>query len=598
MLKVFGILIFAPFTAAAMTVSLDASVPSPEPLGKLVHFTATVAGADTQSVRYRFRVRTRGFGERRERVDAPYRTIVDFGPNSALDWTTIEREGEVAIEVTARNTATGDTASDEMRFGFTPLAADQPVVTATAHPLVFLYSAPPCPAHARMRVRFAGADGGAATFTPYHACNGRHTMNFYLAGMRSAAAYTARQTVELRGASTDGPDVAFTTGMAAIQAPAAVPLSTPPPTVGGVLLHGIVNSNTIATDLNGNLIWYGPPGLTFLTRANPGGTFLSIFEDGAQDSSHQFVREFDLAGVTVAETNAGRVNEQLVAMGHHPITSFHHEAIRMPNGDYLLLAGNERVLTGVQGPGPIDILGDAILVLDRNLQVRWFWDAFDYLDPSRAAILGETCAYPATVACSAFYQGQSANDWLHGNSLQRTPGGDILYSIRHQDWIVKIDYRDGAGAGRILWRLGAGGDFQISGGGDHPWFSHQHEPSFLADNSTLLVFDNGNTRITKNPGETTSRGQVLKIDEQARTATVQMNADLKQSSAALGIAQLLFNGHYHFDAGFIYDPANSNARFTQAIETDAAGNIVWIMQVAAQEYRSFRMRDLYSPPRQ
>jgi arylsulfate sulfotransferase len=585
------------YATAAMSVSVAPSVPSPQPLGTLVRFTATVSGADAGGLRYRFRVREQAFGGPRRHLEAPFRTVVDFGPNAKLDWTTIAREGGVEMEVAVRNAATGEMATDRVEYTFTSRAQTDPVAAATAHPLVFLYSAPVCPDGARMRVRFSTADGPVTT-TPFQPCNGRHTMNFYLAGMRPSTTYTAMHTIQFAASATDGPAVTFTTGAAGFQAPAASPISTPLPTVDTVMLHGAVNSNTFATDLNGNLLWYGPAGMTFLTRAVAGGTFLSLFEDGAQDTAHQFLREFDLAGVTVAETNAARINEQLAAIGRHPITSFHHEAIRLANGDYLVLAGSERTLTGVQGTGAVDVLGDIILVLDANLQVRWFWDAFDFLDPHRAAVLQETCAYPATVACSAFYNGKSANDWLHGNSLDLTPDGDILYSIRHQDWVVKIDYRNGAGTGRILWRLGAGGDFQISGGGSHPWFSHQHDPHFLSDNTTLIVFDNGNTRIAQNPGEKSSRGQVLKIDEKAHTATVVMNADLKQNSAALGTAELLDNGNYYFDAGFIADPANPAGRFTQLLETDAAGNLVWGMQVAAQEYRSYRMRDLYTPPGQ
>jgi len=583
------------YAMAAMTVSLNPSVPSPQPLGTLVHWTATASGASAGVLRYRFRVREQGFGGTRHHLEEPFRTVVDFGPNANLDWTTIAQEGEVLVEAAVRNVATGETATTEIPYTFTRLAQTGPVATATAHPLVFIYSAPPCPMGARMRVRFSTA-GGPATVTPLAPCNGRHTMNFYLAGMRPATAYTAIHTIQFATSSTDGSPVTFTTGVSTFQSPSASPISTPLPAGGGIVLHGAVNSNTFATDLNGNLLWYGPSGLTFLTRAVPGGTFLSIFEDGALDQSHQFFREFDLAGVTVAETNAARINEQLAAIGRHPMTSFHHDAIRLANGNYLVMAGSERTLTNVQGTGPVDVLGDIILVLDPNLQVRWFWDAFDYLDPHRQAILKETCAYPATVACSAFYNGKSANDWLHGNGLQLTPDGDILYSVRHQDWIVKIDYRDGAGTGRILWRLGAGGDFTISGGGAHPWFSHQHDPHFLSDNTTLVLFDNGNTRIAQNPDEKDSRGQVLKIDEKAHTATVLMNADLKQNSAALGTAELLDNGDYYFDAGFIQDPSNPAGRFTQLLETDPSGNLVWGMQVAAQEYRSYRMKDLYTPP--
>ena len=32
------------------------------------------------------------------------------------------------------------------------------------------------------------------------------------------------------------------------------------------------------------------------------------------------------------------------------------------------------------------------------------------------------------------------------------------------------------------------------------------------------------------------------------------------------------------------------------MEVDAAGNIVYALHTAAPEYRSYRMRDMYSPP--
>ena len=185
----------------------------------------------------------------------------------------------------------------------------------------------------------------------------------------------------------------------------------------------------------------------------------------------------------------------------HSINCFHHEAVKLPNGNYLVLAGSERILTGVQGPGPVDVLGDTILVLDPNLQLLWAWDAFDHLDPHRAAILGETCTCPGTPDCSAFYLATTANDWLHGNALQLLADGNILYSSRHQDWVMKIDYRNGAGTGNILWRMGVDGDFQIQSSDPYPWFSHQHDPNFLADGQTMLVFDNGDTRISEIPGE-------------------------------------------------------------------------------------------------
>jgi hypothetical protein len=391
-----------------------------------------------------------------------------------------------------------------------------------------------------------------------------------------------------------GPALPLTTSSLPINAP---PIVAPPTALDSsdILLHSIINANPIATDMVGNIVWYAPFALTLLTRPAPGGEFLGINEDGTKDPSQQIFLKFDLSGATLAETNAARVGEQLIAIGMHPINSFHHEAIQLPDGKYLVMAGSERILTDVQGPGPVDVLGDTILVLDRNLQLVWAWDAFDHLDPHRQAILGETCAYPATAACSNFYQAMSANDWLHGNALQLAPDGNILYSIRAQDWVVKIDYRNGSGTGNILWRMGVGGDFQINSSDAYPWFSHQHDPNFLADGQTMLVFDNGNTRIMSNPTEN-SRAQVYRVDEQNLAVTPVINTDLGVNSAALGTAELLPDGTYHFNAGFFPDPNAPQTRITQLYDLDSSGAIGSTTRVYAQEYRNFRLTDLYTPP--
>src|SRR5262249_23542339 len=156
-----------------------------------------------------------------------------------------------------------------------------------------------------------------------------------------------------------------------------------------------------------------------------------------------------------------------------------------PDGRILALAASERILTDVQGPGDVDVLGDTIVVLDANLQLLWAWDTFDHLDTHRVALQGETCVQAAN-GCDTFYLAPTANDWTHGNSLQLTPDGNILYSSRHQDWVIKIDYRNGEGNGDILWRLGKDGDFQMLSDDPSPWFSHQHDASIGEDGTVLL----------------------------------------------------------------------------------------------------------------
>jgi len=147
----------------------------------------------------------------------------------------------------------------------------------------------------------------------------------------------------------------------------------------------------VATDLAGNLVWYYPGSLFRAdARREAGGLFLGLTESPTEDQSHQILREFDLAGNTTLETNAEEINQQLAALGARQISGFHHEARRLPNGRIMLLADVEQVLINMQGPGAVDVLGDMIIVLDRNLQVVWTWDAFDHLNVRpRAATLGE-----------------------------------------------------------------------------------------------------------------------------------------------------------------------------------------------------------------
>ena len=108
-----------------------------------------------------------------------------------------------------------------------------------------------------------------------------------------------------------------------------------------------------------------------------------------------------------------------------------------------------------------------------------------------------------------------------------------------------------------------------------------------------MVFDNGNTRWSET-GEARSRGQAIHLDEVNHTATLRLNADLGVLAAAVGSAQRLVNGNYHFEAGFVIQPDNSLSAF--AIEVDRAGKIVYELENTGLVYRSFRMTDLYTAP--
>lgn len=585
--KFWVLLTSAAMSASAMSVTLSPSTASPATTGSIVTWSASVSDAQDGTLWYRYRVRQFG---------GDYHMIRDFGPVQNLDWAATDHEGTYELEVTVMNRTTGESVTTSQLYQVQSAVTDTPVVNPTSNPLVFRYSAPPCAAGNRMRVQFQSGTGPVQN-TPFKACTGDTSMNFFIAGLQANSSYNAWQIVDTGSAFQNGPVIPFQTRDSG--APSTLPATTvfynPPNTVAPGLLLGCSLNGPRATDLAGNLVWYiNEPDITYLTSMDANGAFWGIVENSSRNSSYQVIRKIDLTGRTLLETNAARVSDQLVAIGHRPIGAFHHDARTLPDGRIAALASVEQILAGVQGPDPVDILGDMIVVFDRELNVVWAWDSFDHLDVTRAAILGENCT-SNNGACPPFYLAPITNDWTHGNSIKQTPDGNILYSARHQDMLYKINYNNGGGDGSIIWRLGNGGDFTMNSADVYPWFSHQHDAAILfSDPTQLLVFDNGNTRV-KTIGSGHSRGQALRIDEQNRTVTPILNVDLLVYSAALGTAQILPDGNYNFDAGYQLD----NGFFgtgAYSFEVLPSGAIIYAAHVNDLVYRWIRIADMYTVP--
>ncbi len=562
----------------AIGAALDASPTGPAAVGTMVRWIAQVTeGSD--DLWYRFRVREPGGG---------VRMIRDFGPIDTLDWTSLD-EGVYELELTVRDRISLKVATAVSSLELVSRVAAVPAVGSTSHPLVFLFSSPPCEV-GRARVRFESA-GGPVQHTPYKPCAAGQSLNFYLAGLAPNTSHLANLEVEEGRNSSVGPAVAFATGDASYDIPLpAVVQAAATPGLQGILLQTPLFLPPVATDLDGTLLWSGPRDLFILTRPEEGGTFFGLVESRV-DPARDAVRKFDLVGMTVLETNAARVGEQLVAMGKRSITGFHHEARTISGGKIAVLAGVEQILTGVQGPGPVDVLADMIVVLDADLQVVWSWDAFDHLDVTRRALLEQEC--PRDPGCSPYYLAAEANDWTHANSVAETPDGALILSVRHQDWILKIDYSGGEGNGDVIWRLGKDGDFTFDSADPYPWFSHQHDASYEpGSRSTIALFDNGNMRKGLYP-QAASRGQVLEVDEANRTVRFALNAELGVFSPALGSAQKLADGQYQFGAGFVPDPLGLFGAAGYSLGVAPSGDVFSSIKILTPVYRSFRVVDLY-----
>lgn len=604
-----GLLLLSAISCAAapFSVRLLASAPSPQPVGVKVGLQPSVDAAPKGLAVYRYSVSVNG---------GPFRIIRDYSQEQTFVWSPELHEHAATVRVDVRINETKDVASGDLSYRIVSrIKGSTPLITPTSHPLIALFSAPPCAEGRKFQVAYRREGEETLSRTPAQPCHPSLTNNVYVAGMRADADYRMRPEVVSGAAVQSGAWMPFHTGVLDGNFP---PVSVVVPRSAGstisepIIVHSAASVSSgkrpFATDLDGNIVWYLPE-TDFLTRLSGGGR-LMVLADGPNTVNNirrnQVVREYDIAGDVIRETNIGRVAEQMERFGIHSdcrtggkecVSGFHHEALRLPNGHVLAIAGLERMMpAGTQGSKePVDVLGDVVVDLDEELQLTAVWNSFDHLDVTRASVYGATCKLgPGSGGCPSIFLADKANGWTHSNSLNYIPAtGDFLISMPEQDWVLKVDWRDGKGSGKILWRLGKDGDFTAKTDDPSPWFSYQHDAGFEPVGSNFLsVLDDGHQRFAKDPKALT-RGQLWKLDEESKTATLVYNADLGVYAIAVGSAQRLKNGGYTFEAGFI-NPASVYAR---AVETDASGKIAHVLQIdGVVVYRSFRVEDIYSAP--
>jgi hypothetical protein len=412
------------------------------------------------------------------------------------------------------------------------------VLTATANPQVVSYSIYlPVPGGAS--VNFGpDLDYGLTTWTqPTPSPNGGE-VSIYVAGMRAQTPYHMRARITLDdGASFTDDDHIFTTGspQAAAQVTASVQNGQIPQS--GIELFDTVfpqeRVQAFATDLQGNVIWtYSYHDGTAMDTIQPikllpNGHFLVQITYLSSDILHgvsilpdtvDAVREVDLAGNTIREVTERQLAGALAQKGLTlNLGSLHHDVLALDNGHWILLATVKKSFTDLPGyPGTTSVLGDVVIDIDEGGSPVWVWNAFDHLDVNRHPYL-----FP---------------DWTHSNALlYSSDDHNLLLSMRHQNWIIKIDYGDGQGSGKILWRLGEGGDFKLLNAVDPTdWFYAQHGPNFFSSNTAGVfrvgVMDNGDDR--EFPGGELcgvgsapacySAASVYQVDETAMTATLKV----------------------------------------------------------------------------
>jgi arylsulfate sulfotransferase len=481
-------------------------------------------------------------------------------------------------------------------------------VSSTNNPQVALYTVQPS-SPGKVSVQFGPTTSyGLQTWEVPTPADGS-AVKIYVAGMRANTTYHMRAVVKSSsGKVSMDKDQTFKTGSLPkeiLEGATVITGAGMTPQSGVEVVDATLSDlpnylEAYVTDLQGNLIWgYNYPdrdanSIVQPIKLLPNGDFGLIISfasqflfDPTKQSKINTLREIDLAGNTVRELTLSDLNQRLKTAGYtFTALDYHHDFAYLPNGHWLVLVNLVKPYTDLPGyPGITQVIGDALIDLDPDWNPVWVWNEFDHLDVNRHPM-----EFP---------------DWTHTNAVVYSPDdGNLLVSMRHQNWIVKVDYQNGQGSGNILWHLGQGGDFQLVNGRDpEDWFYAQHGPSFQSDKTagkfSLALFDNGDDRDQPagcgDPGQPAclySTVPVFDIDEQAMTATLKFHQVLPPAEYSFfgGLTTRLGNGNLEYD--LCAEPGYTG--IIREVTQDSAANTVWQMTVThSNVYRAGRIPSLY-----
>jgi len=519
------------------------------------------------------------------------------------------------------------TATLNLGFGDVPAGTPQTValtgvssalaagtVTTTNNPQVALYTMT-LPFPGSMTVNFGATTAyGLSTWSQSTPTAGGQ-VSIFVAGMLPSTLYHMQATVAFsNGITANDSDHTFTTQALPANLHLQVTATTTPgmtPQSGLELLNPLLGTPTgvIVSDLSGNTLWaYADPGNTALNfidgvKMLPDGNFLMVIGSNSSTPLNgpipagaiNEIREVNLAGDTVREITINDLNTELAAATcaecDVTLDTFHHDVTPLPNGHWIIIGNTTEMLSSTSTPPLTNapaatVLGDVVVDLDQNMQPVWVWNEFNHLDPNRHPYM-----FP---------------DWTHTNAVVYSKDdGNILISIRHQNWVLKVNYTDGTGDGSILWHLGEGGDFALAGGTDPTdWEYAQHGPSFFSTNTagvfSLGLMDNGDDRIFPTGVTCGSTGAppclyttipVWQIDETAKTATLTFHQILPTNlySNFGGNAEQLANGNVEYDLCSV-----SGGSYVYEVTPESTPQTVWTMHVTGTNlYRAFRIPSLY-----
>ena len=246
-----------------------------------------------------------------------------------------------------------------------------------------------------------------------------------------------------------------------------------------------------------------------------------------QNSKESLV-ELALSGEFLAEWRREGPVRELPQRFVLDVPAIHHDAVELPNGNWLALSVERRLVEGfptseTDPDAPTQeawVAGVEVIEFTRQGQLVNRWSMLDLLDPTRISYGSVGSAYWQS------YWDEPTRDWSHGNAVWYDEVRDeVLVSLRHQDAVVALDYDSGA----LSWIFAPDANWPdalrdyvlLPARPELQPVYHQHSAK-IGPGGELVLFDNGNQRASAfEPGldrqESWSRAVVATLDHEAGT---------------------------------------------------------------------------------
>ena len=244
------------------------------------------------------------------------------------------------------------------------------------------------------------------------------------------------------------------------------------------------------------------------------------------DFAPQFTRLLKNGNLLTGFQGVAEVDRNGDTLWQCMLDSWHHDFLKMPNGNLLLLSLQHKTPEEViaAGANP-EFIGDKGLVAPHIVEVRiigpasceivWEWSAWDHLIQdfdSGKANYGVVAEHPELIDLNFHLSEVAAwsdpSDWIHSNGIDYNPELDqVVLSARHfsEVWIIDHSTTTAEAAGHGGGKSGKGGDLLYRWGNPQAWRAGtrddqqlfwQHNPHWIAPGlpgaGNILIFNNGN----------------------------------------------------------------------------------------------------------